>query len=156
MKKLIIATLLTLASVTPVQADPYLTQDVQFDGELCQLYESQPEAQRELIDYYREYRQTNKKIDINKNGIACEHLPGWFSFISQSLWQKIKHTLTDNSNRFDHPEDNALELTILFNTLPQKISANTFKFKSTYGVIWVDYIFDANGDRVVAWSEESN
>lgn len=155
-RKSIIAILLTFGFAIPAKADPYLTNDIQFDGEFCNLYTTQPEAQRELIDYYSVYRQTNKKIDINKNGIACEHLPGWFSFIDKSLWHRVKYNLTDNLNVLNSEEDHALELAIMFNTLPQRVSANRFKFKSNYGTIWVNYTFDANGDRVVAWKEELN
>ena len=154
MKKLMLIILLTFGVIAPAKANPYLTNDVQFDGESCVLYDTQPEAQSKLIEYYNQYRQTNKEIDANKNGIACEHLPGWFSFISKPLWQNIKYTLTDHLNAPSRKEYNAFELTILFNTLPQQLGANTFKFKSIDGIILVNYIFNSNGNTIIGWKEK--
>lgn len=151
MKKILLTTALTLASLSIST-----TKAVATGGANCDNFSSQPEAQIFYInnmlnvnqgvldDYYlalgysqsevnaivrKKYDSGN--LDGDNNGIACEHLPGYTSFVNKKTWRVLKYNLKFFKNV------GLKELTVFFNTIPEFKSKTDARFTSEEGQIRV-------------------
>ena len=77
-------------------------------------------------------------LDSNNNGIACEYLPGYQSFVNQETWNVFKYYFQFLRNV------GLKELTVFFNTIPQFNSPTDARF---YGLDGEIRVAPTNGGR---------
>jgi hypothetical protein len=151
MKKILLAVTLTLATLTTIAPKVGATGSAD-----CDDFATQPEAQ---IFYINNMLQVNKGIldnyyltlgysqskvneivaknydsgnlDADDNGLACEHLPGYQSFVNKESWGVFKYNIQFFKNL------GLKELTVFFNTTPQFNSQTDARFNGIDGQIRV-------------------
>lgn len=149
--KILLAVTLTLAALTTTATKAGAT-----GGANCDNFATQPEAQVFYInnmlkvnkgvldDYYLSLgyspSEVNKivtqkydlgNLDADDNGIACEHLPGYQSFVHKKSWGSLKYNIKYFKNL------GLKELTVFFNTIPQFNSQTDARFNGIDGQIRV-------------------
>ena len=158
MLKILLATAFTLATLSTTA-----TKTLALDESNCDSFATQPEAQIFYIhhmlevnqglldDYYLALGYSQSEVnqivtsqydlgdlDKNNNGIACEYLPGYKSFVNQETWNVFKYYFQFFKNV------GLKELTVFFNTIPQFHSPTDARF---YGLDGEIRVVPTNGGR---------